>query len=155
MNADEFNARYPVSTLVLAYPGCRPEDDRNDEQLITRTRSKASVLGGQDVVWVDGHGSCINLSHVDPVDEEDWRQARIDRDASIAARRSALLEAIRTRPSGAWTTDRAIYAMKQAGCGWVSARTANTDLEALAADGHLSPRTETVITHYEMTAAAR
>ncbi|MFJ6566545.1 hypothetical protein ACIQNU_03940 [Streptomyces sp. NPDC091292] len=68
MNAAEFNARYPVGTPVLAYPGVRPEDDQNAERLITRTRSKAEVLGGHtDVVWVDGHGACIALTHVDPL----------------------------------------------------------------------------------------
>ncbi|WP_442803603.1 hypothetical protein OG411_29730 [Streptomyces pseudogriseolus] len=67
MNAEQFNARYPVGTPVLAYPGCRPEDDRNATRLVTRTRSKATVLGGHtDVVWVDGHSACIALSHVDP-----------------------------------------------------------------------------------------
>ncbi len=66
MNASEFNARYPVGTPVYAYPGCRPEDDPNDEQLVTQTRSKAEVLGGHtDVVWVHGHSACIALSHVD------------------------------------------------------------------------------------------
>lgn len=69
MTADEFNARYPVGTPVTAYPGCRPEDDANDERLVTRTRSKAEVLGGHtDVVWVDGHSACIALSHIDPVE---------------------------------------------------------------------------------------
>lgn len=65
--ADEFNARYPVGTPVVAYPGCRPENDRNARRLVTRTRSRASVLSGHtDVVWVDGHSACIALTHVDP-----------------------------------------------------------------------------------------
>jgi hypothetical protein len=68
VNAAEFNARYPVGTPVVAYPGCRPEDDANDERLVTRTRSKAEVLGGHtDVVWVDGHDACIALTHIDVV----------------------------------------------------------------------------------------
>jgi hypothetical protein len=68
VNAEQFNARYPVGTPVVAYPGARPEDAPNDERLITRTRSKAEVLGGHtDVVWVDGHGACIALTHVDVV----------------------------------------------------------------------------------------
>lgn len=67
MNAERWNNLYPVGTPVVAYPGCRPEDDPNDERLVTRTRSKAEVLGGHtDVVWVDGHGACISLTHVDP-----------------------------------------------------------------------------------------
>lgn len=64
---DEFNARYPVGTPVLAYPGFRPEDDRDARRLVTRTRSKATVLSGHtDVVWVDGHSACITLTHIDP-----------------------------------------------------------------------------------------
>lgn len=67
MNADTFNSRYPVGTAVLAYPGARPEDDANAERLVTRTRSKAEVLGGHtDVVWVDGHSACIALTHIVP-----------------------------------------------------------------------------------------
>lgn len=68
MNAEQFNALYPIGTPVVAYPGCRPEDDSNDERLVTRTRSKAEVLGGHtDVVWVDGHEACVALTHIDPV----------------------------------------------------------------------------------------
>lgn len=68
LSADEWNARYPIGTPVLAYPGCRPEDDCDDERLVTCTRSKAEVLGGHtDVVWVDGHDSCISLTHIDVV----------------------------------------------------------------------------------------
>ena len=68
MNAATFNQRYPIGTPVIAYPGCRPEDDPNGERLVTRTRSRAEVLGGHtDVVWVDGHDACINLTHIDPV----------------------------------------------------------------------------------------
>jgi hypothetical protein len=69
MSADEWNARYPVGTPVVAYPGCRPEDDPNGKRLTTRTRSRAEVLGGHtDVVWVEGHGACIALTHVDPTE---------------------------------------------------------------------------------------
>lgn len=64
---DAFNARYPVGTPVLAYPGFRPEDDRNATRLVTRTRSVATVLSGHTaVVWVDGHSACIALTHIDP-----------------------------------------------------------------------------------------
>lgn len=70
MNAEMFNALYPVGTPVIAYPGARPEDALDAEQLVTRTRSKAEVLGGHTpVVWVDGHSACIALTHVDPVGE--------------------------------------------------------------------------------------
>lgn len=64
----EWNTRYPIGTSVIAYPGARPEDDPNDERLVTRTRSEAQMLDGHTaVVWVDGHGACIALTHVDPV----------------------------------------------------------------------------------------
>ncbi|MEU0102434.1 hypothetical protein [Streptomyces sp. NPDC006267] len=64
--AARWNSLYPVGTPVTAYPGCRPEDDPKDERLVTRTRSAASVLGGHTaVVWVEGHGACIKLTHVD------------------------------------------------------------------------------------------
>jgi hypothetical protein len=154
VTADEFNARYPVGTPVLAYPGARPEHDPSGEQLITRTRSNAQLIGGTAVVWVDGHGAYIALTHVDPVTEEEWAQARIDRDVTTGARRAALLDAIRAYPGG-WTPDRAAYAIKRAGFGWPSTRTAQTDLEALAADGHLTPQTEVVIRHYDLTEASR
>lgn len=67
MNAEQWNARYPSGTPVLAYPDARPEDDPNGVRLLTRTRSRAQLLEGHtDVVWVDGHSACIALSHVDP-----------------------------------------------------------------------------------------
>lgn len=156
MNAAEFNAAYPIGTPVLAYPGVRPEDGADDDTLITRTRTKAQVVSsGTDAVWVDGHGAYISLTHVDPVSEEQWEQARIDRDATTAARRAALLEAIHAYPSGGWKAERAAFAVKRAGFGWVSTRTATADLEALAADGHLTPVTEVVIRHYDLTEVAR
>lgn len=69
--ADEFNDRYPVSTRVIAYPGCRPPNDGSDQccpALDTTTRSRASVLGGHTpVVWVNGHGACIALTHIDVI----------------------------------------------------------------------------------------
>ncbi|BBC30068.1 hypothetical protein SGFS_013620 [Streptomyces graminofaciens] len=95
MNAAEFNALYPVGTPVLAYPGARPEDDSNDERLITRTRSRASVLGGHtDVVWVEGHSACIALSHVDVVSESVFEAALL---ANAVAAQGAL--PMPTRPA--------------------------------------------------------
>lgn len=152
--ADEFNRRYPVGTLVLAYPGCRPEDDVNSETLFTKTRTPAqAVAAGDSAVWVEGHGSYIVLTHVDPVSEEQWEQARIDRDAATSARRAALLDAIRTHPTR-WTPERAAFALKRLGFGWVGQRTAEADLEALAADGCLMPVTEVVIRHYDLVGGA-
>ncbi|RZU28281.1 hypothetical protein EV284_6447 [Streptomyces sp. BK022] len=72
MNAEQWNKLYPIGTPVIAYPGCRPEDHPNDERLVTKTRSRAEVLGGHtDVVWVEGHGACIALTHVDVVSGDD------------------------------------------------------------------------------------
>lgn len=66
MNADQFNERYPVGTKVVAYPGARPEDIPSARRLETRTRSEAQLFCGHtDVVWVEGHGACIALSHID------------------------------------------------------------------------------------------
>lgn len=72
MNAETFNARYPVGTPVFAYPGARPEDIPSATRLVTRTRSEASVLGGHtDVVWVDGYSACIALTHIDVIRRTD------------------------------------------------------------------------------------
>ena len=77
MNAEQFNALDEVGIPVFAYPACRPEDCPSDKRLVTRTRSKAEVLGGHtDVVWVDGHDSCIALGHVDVVSEDEWEKAK-------------------------------------------------------------------------------
>jgi hypothetical protein len=76
VNADEFNALYEVGVPVFAYPGARPEDIPSTRRLVTRTRSKATVLGGHTaVVWVEDYGSCIALSHVDVVSEGEWKAA--------------------------------------------------------------------------------
>ena len=62
MNADEWNALYPVGTQVVAYPG-----SRDDAPLYTYTRSAAWTLGhGAVVVKVEGHAAGIALTHVDP-----------------------------------------------------------------------------------------
>ena len=91
MNAEQWNARYPVGTPVVAYPFVRPEhlvavryreavaaglprkpEDDPCTRLVTVTRSRAEVLGGHtDVVWVDGHGACISLDHVDVLPRTD------------------------------------------------------------------------------------
>ncbi|WP_405769173.1 hypothetical protein OG539_32550 [Actinacidiphila glaucinigra] len=72
MTAEEFNARFPIGTPVVVYPGIRPDDARHPEsvrRIETQTISKAQVIGGHtDVVWVDALGSCIALTHVDVMD---------------------------------------------------------------------------------------
>ncbi|MFC1260695.1 MULTISPECIES: hypothetical protein [Streptomyces] len=109
MNAEQWNALYPVGTLVFAYPGCRPEDGTGT-RLVTRTRTEAQLSSsGNPVVWVEGEGSYISLTHVDPVSEDVWDAARAaekpaepkaapesaarlspEREAEIAARRYSL-----------------------------------------------------------------
>ncbi|MFD5137483.1 hypothetical protein ACFWMX_14775 [Streptomyces sp. NPDC058378] len=57
-----WNEQHPVGTPVRVWTGAREGDGTQ-----TRTRFRASVLGDHTaVVWVDGEGSCISLSHVDP-----------------------------------------------------------------------------------------
>lgn len=67
--ADEWNARYPVGTRVIAYPDCRPEYDAADAartRLVTTTRTPAWILGhGTPVVSVHGYAGGITLAHVD------------------------------------------------------------------------------------------
>lgn len=88
MTAEEFNARYPVGTAVVAYPGIRPEHPvavayrraaeagrtfRGEtdpcKRLDTQTRTPAWTLGhGEPVVSVNGHTGDICLDHVDVLD---------------------------------------------------------------------------------------
>lgn len=77
MNAEQFNALYPVGTPVFAYPGFRPEDASDARRLVTRTRTAAQVSpSGAPVVWVEREGAYICLTHVDPVAEDVWEEAR-------------------------------------------------------------------------------
>lgn len=78
MNADTFNASYPVGTLVFAYPGARPEDIPSARRIVTRTSTEAKSVGldRDGVVWVEGHGAYISLTHVDPVSESVWKAAK-------------------------------------------------------------------------------
>lgn len=69
MSPEEFNARYPVGTPVVAYPGARPGDQSGwgYRRLETRTTTGAWLLGGHTpVVMVEGHAACIALTHIDP-----------------------------------------------------------------------------------------
>ncbi|GAA0637641.1 hypothetical protein GCM10009535_12600 [Streptomyces thermocarboxydovorans] len=56
MNAEQFNARYPVGTPVFAYPGCRPEDDPNDNRRRIYIDGKGnawiSVCADEGTEWV-------------------------------------------------------------------------------------------------------
>lgn len=61
MNADDWNARYPVGTQVLAFPGAR-----EGRALLTRTRSEAwQVASGTPVVAVEGYAGGIALTHIE------------------------------------------------------------------------------------------
>lgn len=80
----QWNARYPIGTPVIAYPDFRPEDDPQAERLVTRTRSRAELLGGHTpVVWIERHDSCIALTHLDLV-ESDSDRYMIGRDGVFA-----------------------------------------------------------------------
>lgn len=68
MNADTFNARFPIGTAVVAYPGTRPPEFPNSKRLVTTTRTPAWMLGSGDaVVSVEGYAGGIALTHVDPI----------------------------------------------------------------------------------------
>ncbi|MER5653498.1 hypothetical protein ABT076_10830 [Streptomyces sp. NPDC002131] len=90
MTAETFNSRYPVGTPVFAYPGARPEHGA-DSRLVTRTRTVAQKSSsGHDVVWVEGHGAYISLTHVDPVPESVFKAAREAETAAAVATLGAL-----------------------------------------------------------------
>jgi len=88
MTADDWNAKHPVGTQVVAYPG-----SRDDAPLYTWTRSRAWPLGhGAPVVMVEGHAGGIVLTHVDPA-PDGWELTResltgiddaVDRDGIFA-----------------------------------------------------------------------
>lgn len=101
--ADEFNARYPIGTPVVAYPSVRPEDPvavsyrkaadaglRKHspdpcERLDTMTRTPAWILGhGEPVVSVHGYAGGICLSHID-VQADDEEPAVLDDRAQALA----------------------------------------------------------------------
>ncbi|WP_327223092.1 hypothetical protein OG229_02790 [Streptomyces platensis] len=69
-SAARFNEQHPIGTPVRAYPGFRPEVDPSARRLDTRTRSVASVRGRTAVVWVEGHGAYIALTHIDVIDAQ-------------------------------------------------------------------------------------
>jgi hypothetical protein len=79
VTAEEWNAAYPVGTLVTAYPGVRPEyaaeiGATDYPRLETRTRSRAWNLGhGEPVVAVEGYAGGISLKHIDLRTEETTR----------------------------------------------------------------------------------
>ncbi|MGA5191550.1 hypothetical protein ACPCSL_34030 [Streptomyces griseoincarnatus] len=89
MDAEQWNAPYPIGTRVMAYPSVRPEGPLAGsrtrsapplarflrlggadpcQRLDTVTRSVAWTLGhGAPVVKVEGETGGILLAHVDPI----------------------------------------------------------------------------------------
>ena len=57
---DRFNKKCPVGGKVRYWTGLREGDG-----IDSKTRTEAQALGSHTaVVWVEGHSSCIALSHV-------------------------------------------------------------------------------------------
>jgi len=57
---DRFNNKCQVGGKVRYWTGVREGDG-----VVSKTRSEAQALGNHTaVVWVEGHSSCIALSHV-------------------------------------------------------------------------------------------
>lgn len=67
MTPEQFNARYPIGTPVVVYPGFRPEDVPGSRRIKTVTSTEAWSAHGTPVVMVKDYGSWIALTHVDPV----------------------------------------------------------------------------------------
>ncbi|WP_052424112.1 hypothetical protein [Nonomuraea candida] len=63
---ERWNATVPVGTPVRYWTGARHGVGKP-----SRTRTPAVVLSGHTpVVWVEGEGSCIALTHVQPIETE-------------------------------------------------------------------------------------
>lgn len=58
----DWNARYPVGTPVRYWTFTRTGEGKP-----SRTRTEARVIGEMAVVWVNDHGACLALTHVDPL----------------------------------------------------------------------------------------
>ncbi|MGC9543594.1 hypothetical protein [Streptomyces sp. UG1] len=72
VEVERWNTAHPVGTQVKAYPLTR-----DDDGLMTRTRSEAWLLGGHTpVVLVDGYSGGIALSHIDVVTHAERGEGR-------------------------------------------------------------------------------
>ncbi len=60
---ETFNAEHPIGTPVFYWTGLREGPGKAG-----KTRSKAKLLGGEAVVWIEGYPACVALSHVKVVD---------------------------------------------------------------------------------------
>ncbi|MET8006249.1 DNA translocase FtsK [Nonomuraea glycinis] len=73
---EEWNAAYEVAQPVRYWTGFR-DGPLAGEPKFSRTRTPAQLLGGHTaVVRMVGEGSCIALSHVDPITEDELERAR-------------------------------------------------------------------------------
>jgi len=76
LNAEQWNALFPIGTPVIAYPSIRPEHAAKIgmteyPRLVTHTRSHAWNLGhGEPVVAVNGYAGGISLEHIDLIQEQ-------------------------------------------------------------------------------------
>jgi hypothetical protein len=62
-HADRWNVEHPIGTPVRYWTGVREGEGRE-----SKTRTVAQLLSGRTpVVWVEDHGSCIALTHVEPL----------------------------------------------------------------------------------------
>lgn len=67
MDADEFNAAYPIGTRVYYWPGARHPSIPGRPSW---TRTPAWCLGGHtDVVTVEGYPGGIALTHIEIAEE--------------------------------------------------------------------------------------
>ena len=58
-----FNQRHPIGQAVRYWTGRRGDESGG----LSQTRTKAQVMAGGDaVVWVEDHVSCIALTHIEP-----------------------------------------------------------------------------------------
>ena len=60
---ENFNKKNPIGTPVRYWTGMREGDGAK-----SKTRTAAQILQGHTpVVWVEDHGACIALTHIDPI----------------------------------------------------------------------------------------
>ena len=63
--ADLFNARYPVGTLVKYWTWVKEGEPTG----VAPTRHHATVVSEHAVAWMAGVVGCVSLSHVEPCNE--------------------------------------------------------------------------------------
>jgi hypothetical protein len=73
VNADQFNALYPVGTPVVAYPGFRPEDDPAAERIETTTRKQGAAVLRSHRRRLGGGPRRLHRPHPHRRDRSRWR----------------------------------------------------------------------------------